>query len=45
MKKYLLEKEITNQNIIEFYENFLIGSLIQYKKSEEIPENNEGIIK
>ena len=45
LKKYLLEKEITSQNIVEFYENFINENLIPYKKSEEIPKNNNDIIK
>lgn len=48
MKKYTLEKEITSANIIEFYDDFSIGSLRPSYKSEPIPnieENNNETIK
>ena len=43
LKKYTLEKEINYDNIIEFYDDFSIGSSTPSFKSEElpIPEMNE----
>eukprot|EP00828_Plagiopyla_frontata_P046054 TRINITY_DN805_c0_g1_i7.p2 TRINITY_DN805_c0_g1~~TRINITY_DN805_c0_g1_i7.p2 ORF type:complete len:290 (-),score=73.73 TRINITY_DN805_c0_g1_i7:115-984(-) len=43
--KYELEFEITAQNLILFYEQFLQGNLIPTVKSEPLPENNNGPVK
>ena len=42
LKKYKLEKEITAENIISFHDEFIEGKLLPTRKSEEIPESNEG---
>lgn len=44
MKKYILDKEINEENILEFVEGWEKGILKRYFKSQEEPKYNKGII-
>ena len=44
MKKYIMEKEINEQNIIEFMEGWEKGILKRHLKTQEEPKENKGPI-
>ena len=44
MKKYIMEKEINEQNILEFMEGWVKGTLKRHLKTQEEPKENKGPI-
>ena len=44
MKKYIMETEINEQNILEFMEGWVKGTLKRHLKSQEEPKENKGPI-
>ena len=45
MKKYTLSEEITAENVLKFYDDFIRNKLENILKSEEIPEKNDDAVK
>ena len=45
MKKYKIEGEITSETIIQFDKDFEEEKLIPSRKSEDVPETNDGPVK
>ena len=44
MKKYIMEKEINEQNILEFMDGWVKGTLKRHLKTQEEPKENKGPI-
>ena len=42
VKKFVMEGDITVENIWNFYEDFEAGNLVSFAKSQPIPETQEG---